>query len=108
MRGLLQGVIAFSLGGALSFACSGKTKPKDAGPPPDACTLCITDMDCANGGVCSQLANDSYCAVPCGANGECPTNTTCISATTAAGDQASLCAPTMGDCATSIDDGGGP
>lgn len=112
VRPVSQGLLGFAIGallsGTVAFSCSGKTKPKDAGPSPDVCTLCITDMDCANGALCSQLANDSYCAVPCADDGTCPSGTTCVSATTAAGDQANVCQPTSGDCASAIQDAGGP
>ena len=105
-QGLIVFVAAALVSGVLVVSCSGTTKTKDAGP--DTCTLCVTDMDCANGGLCSQLVNDSYCALPCGTNGECPDNTACVQATTAAGDQASVCAPTMGDCAPIAVDGAAP
>jgi hypothetical protein len=112
VRRTSQGLIGFVAGGllsgALAFSCSGKTKAKDAGPPPDACTLCVSDMDCANGALCSQLANDSYCAVPCGPNGECPDNTACAQVTTVAGDPVSVCAPAMGDCALAAQDASAP
>lgn len=112
MRPHVQGLLAFAIGAlgsaAVAVSCSGGTKKPDAGPPPGACTLCVADTDCSGGGLCSQLANDSYCAVPCGDNGACPDGTACTPVTTVSGDTANVCAPTQGDCAPVPDDASAP
>lgn len=63
------------------------------------CKACITDSDCG-GGVCGQFAGDSYCAVDCGQTGTCASGHVCTPVTTAEGQQASLCLPTVGVCAS--------
>ena len=58
------------------------------------CPLCITEHDCAQGAVCAQLGNDSYCVPVCDQAGACDPSRACVTVVTVAGDQASACAPT--------------
>jgi hypothetical protein len=73
-----------------------------------SCPLCTSDQDCSGGGVCAQLASDSYCAPPCDANNQCANGLTCVVVSTVAGAQASVCVMPGSMCAPDSSTGGAP
>jgi len=94
--GLCGGLAAVSL--ALFFACSDQSSPAPA--PADggagACVACVTDQDC-NGGTCTQLGSDSYCAAACPNGNECDADHACVPASSVTGQQVSVCVPRAAD-----------
>ncbi len=91
-------------GGGSSSATSGGSGGAGGSNP---CPLCVTDQDCANGGVCAQLGSDSYCAPPCDASMQCASGRSCAVVTNVSGDQVSVCVPATGDCAAPPPGAGG-
>ncbi|MFO0747829.1 MAG: metallophosphoesterase [Myxococcota bacterium] len=73
---------------------------------PSTCPPCVNDSDCG-GDVCAQLGGDSYCAPRCGAGDSCAADRACLSATSVAGDQESLCVPRSDVCSV-VDEPGTP
>ncbi len=76
-----------------------------------ACTPCTTDKDCTSGATCAQFQGDTFCAQPCPNGDECGTTDACSLETSFAGDQVSVCVPTIALCGTGVgpvSDGGAP
>jgi hypothetical protein len=91
-----RSIVALALAVAVAAGCSNPQTQDDAGA---ACTACVIDTDCPNGGVCAQLGGDSYCALPCPNGDECTGTEQCTSVVTVTGDQASACVdPTSTTC----------
>jgi len=67
-----------------------------------SCVACLTDSDC-HGGVCAQLAGDTYCAATCSGGAACAAGEACTTLSTAEGSQVDACLPRGGACGT-----GGP
>ena len=62
--------------------------------PPDAsCAPCTADADCF-GGLCSELAGDSACVMPCDVEGDCLEGYTCSGPP----DGDTYCLPNTGSC----------
>ncbi len=100
---------AHELGGGSSGA--GSSGGGDAASA--SCPPCVTSSDCAAGGLCAQLAGDTYCAPACGANaGACSADRQCEMVSDVAGAQVSVCVPRGGVCAVPVtgsgSDGGTP
>jgi hypothetical protein len=76
---------------AIALACGTTRAPTPDASAPVACPPCVIDSDCANGGVCSQLGGDSYCAMPCPNGDECTSTEECTTVSTISGDQADVC-----------------
>jgi hypothetical protein len=70
------------------------------------CPPCVSDTDCSNGAVCSQVGGDNYCTPACPNGNECASDRSCVSVMTSSGQQANVCAMTSGMCAATTNDAG--
>ncbi len=91
-----------------SNATSDQGSTSSTGTAAGECPQCVTDQDCATGGLCSQLGSDSYCAPPCPNGNECAADRTCVPVSKVDGQQASVCVPAGQVCSPSNGGGGAP
>ncbi len=106
--------LSFAIGcGSVLAACAtsaGDTAAPAASDEAGAnagCALCVTDNDCA-GGLCVQLAGDSYCAATCPNGTECASDHACTPASTIEGVQANVCVPRTAICGDGAGTGTAP
>lgn len=77
------------------------SSPADAQSAADApgagCHPCVTTQECGTGR-CVQGYSDTYCAVPCAADGACPDQQVCIAAKTSDGQAVQVCVAPTATC----------
>ena len=97
--------LAFVVGLAVSFGCSGGAPPSQPDSSSDACTKalydpCATEHDCTSGNC--QTFNDAsgleVCTEPCGAGSACPNDSTGAAGT--CDSTLSLCRPAKANACT--------
>ena len=85
-------------GGGLESPAPGQDGGSNAG---GVCQSCVTDNDCAGGGVCAQFGSDTYCAKLCPTGAECVADHACVTLSTASGEQVNACIPRGDVCGAS-------
>jgi hypothetical protein len=98
-------VLLCACGSGAIQAASGDGGSPDVPQQAQLCPACLTDADC-NGAVCAQFQGDIFCAPACGAAGECPSGRSCRIASSAAGQQVSICEPASNACGNDVTPGG--
>ena len=75
-----------------SWAAAGAADGGGSSSGASPCVACQQDSEC-QGGVCGQIAFDSYCVSTCSGGDGCSADTTCTSLVTTSGAKVSACVP---------------